>query len=313
MARLVLRILVLIAGAAVVAAATHANVAHAGGYGSQDAPLIIAIATLLALGMGYVGVTFNEGRRFAAVLLGTFIMCGEAYWVLLNAEREIAARDAIAAPVAEAVAARAEVERRVEVAEQAKRKADAAAISEAAKRDCATNCARLLLAAQETANDELANARAALTALPVVRSVSPLSDRLGVTSWAWDLIMAGLRSLAVLGGALAIGLSLNPRRDNREERIAMPESFEVVPSPFNRREHVSQFLHTALRPDPGGRASLRALHGVYRDWCGGAQRLSPGEFGKELRAIIDALGLKCDVAGNDVVVHGAAISEQASL
>ena len=77
-----IRILVFIAAASVIAAATHANVMHAGGYASRDAPLIIALAVLLALGMAFVGVCFNEGRRWQAILLAFLILAGEAYWVL---------------------------------------------------------------------------------------------------------------------------------------------------------------------------------------------------------------------------------------
>jgi hypothetical protein len=86
----VIRILVFIAAAGVIGAATHANVMHTGGYGSRDAPLIIALAVLLALGMAFVGVCFNEGRRWQAILLAVLILAGEAYWVLINADREVA-------------------------------------------------------------------------------------------------------------------------------------------------------------------------------------------------------------------------------
>jgi hypothetical protein len=92
----ILRALVFLAAAAVIAAATHANVMHAGGYGSRDAPLIITLAVLLALGMAFVGVCFNEGRRWQAILLAVLILAGEAYWVLINADREVASLDASA-------------------------------------------------------------------------------------------------------------------------------------------------------------------------------------------------------------------------
>jgi hypothetical protein len=36
-----------------VGAATHANIMHAGGYGSVEAYLIVAVAALLGVGMGY--------------------------------------------------------------------------------------------------------------------------------------------------------------------------------------------------------------------------------------------------------------------
>ena len=102
-----LRVLVFIAAAGVIAAATHANVVHAGGYGSRDAPLIITLAILLALGMAFVGVCFNEGRRWQAILLAVLILAGEAYWVLINAYREVASLDAVSAPVVQMRADRA--------------------------------------------------------------------------------------------------------------------------------------------------------------------------------------------------------------
>ncbi|OYW53031.1 MAG: hypothetical protein B7Y80_18920 [Hyphomicrobium sp. 32-62-53] len=305
----VLRVLAVIAGTAVIAAATHANVVHAGGYGSNDAALIIAIAALLAVGMGFVSATFAEGRRLSAILLGICILSGETYWVLLNAEREFVARDALTAPVAEAQRKYSDAQHRVETAAQAKRSADAAAISEAAKRDCASNCANLLLDARDRADAELAAARSALAAMPVPPSAVPLPERLGIASWAWDLIMAASRALAVLGGSLAIGLALHGCRERPSAPAERRERVEIVEPPLAKREHVARFLHAVLRPDPDGHASLRALHGRYGDWCPTPQRLPPAELGAELRAILEVLGLRCEKVANDVVVHGATICD----
>jgi hypothetical protein len=61
--------LVIVAGLGVVAAATHANVLRAGGYLSEAAPLTITVAAMLAVGMGYVGIVINEGRRLMAIAL----------------------------------------------------------------------------------------------------------------------------------------------------------------------------------------------------------------------------------------------------
>jgi hypothetical protein len=49
--------------------------------------------------------------------------------------------------------------KRLEEAEASKRAADAAAVSEATKPGCKTNCAQLLVTAQLTANQELAGGR----------------------------------------------------------------------------------------------------------------------------------------------------------
>jgi hypothetical protein len=303
-----LRALVFLAAAAVIGAATHANVMHAGGYGSRDAPLIITLAILLALGMAFVGVCFSEGRRWQAVLLAVLILAGEAYWVLINAEREVASLDAVSAPVAELRAARGAAFTRIEKAETAKRASDAAAISEAAKKDCASNCAKLLLSGQQEAARELNAAREALAGLPEPRSTTPLSDRLGIAPWAWELLLAGLRSLGITGGSLAIGMALHPRRPAKVVQPDRPTRAEIIAPTISKREHVAHFLRAVLKPDPSGKASLRKLHARYDDWASD-QRLPPAELGAELRSIIDALGLKCEPSGRDVIVYGAAIND----
>jgi hypothetical protein len=325
-----IRILVFISAASVIAAATHANVIHAGGYGSGDAPLIVALAILLALGMAFVGVCFNEGRHWQAILLAVLILAGEAYWVLINAEREVANLDVAAAPVAEQHATRAAAVSRLAQAEAGKTRADTAAISEAAKKDCASNCAKLLLAGQQQAELDLKEAREALARLPEPHSLTPLADRLGIAPWAWDIILAGLRSLGILGGSLAIGMVLHPRRlakietatvnapaerspgklrSSRPRLIGSSTGIEILPPrPRNKREHVALFLREVLKPDPSAQASLRSLHARYNDWCGD-EKLPAAELGKELRSIINALGLKCEQSGRDVVVYGAAIND----
>src|SRR5262245_14774592 len=207
----ILRLCVFVAAAGVIAAATHANVLHAGGYGSRDAPLIVTLAVLLALGMAFVGVSFNEGKRLQAIVLAFCIIAGEGYWLLANADREVASRDAVSAPIAQHMAARGAALSRLQKAEAAKTAADAAGLTEAAKKDCASNCAKLLLSAQQTADREVRDARAALAGLPETRSATPLSDRLGIPSWAWDILLAALRSIGVMGGSLAIGMALHPK------------------------------------------------------------------------------------------------------
>jgi len=147
--------------------------------------------------------------------------------------------------------------------------------------------------------------------------------------------MAGLRSLAVVGGSIAIALALHPHRvgtqthkgmQNSEESAATtaPVTLEAAPAPKregkkqaalppprpNDQEHVAAFLRAALRPDPDGSASLRRLHGRYREWC--AERalpaLPPAELGQQLRVIVDAIGLEVEPEGQDVVVRGAALA-----
>ena len=106
----------------------------------------------------------------------------------------------------------------------------------------------------------------------------------------------------------------------------MPKSWR--PSPSNRagrnqsqrwhwrprakdgREHVSQFLkHAVFRPDPNGAASLRELQHSYSGWCRSREvaALPPAEFGKQLRSIVDAIGLECEPTQGDIIIRGATI------
>src|SRR5262245_11629630 len=91
-----------VAGLGVVATATHLNVLHVGGYNSVEAPLIIAVAALVAIGMGFGAWTWSEGRRWSALLRWTLILAGEGYWVLTNADRELVARQKQSAPITNA-------------------------------------------------------------------------------------------------------------------------------------------------------------------------------------------------------------------
>ncbi len=358
-----LRVLVIAFGIGVVVAATHANIMHAGGYLSDTAPLALAVSGLLAVGMGYVGMVWNDGSKLGAVMLGLCLLAGEAYWLGTNAEREIAARDELAAPIRLAETKRLQAEakvtetsaamksagpaerERLKAALEAKRTADLAAVSEAAKPGCRANCATLLMDAKDRAETEVNAARRALAeaaakaesdwrtalgvleALPAQRAAAPLPEKLGIASWAWDLIMAALRSGAVMGGSIAIGLCLHGSRRptdigasssgaQRREVIvppltstSPPRSRDIVVSRVDTREHVSHFLRAALRPDPNAAASLRELHGRYVAWCETCSLapLPPAELGRQLRAIVDTIGLEVEHQGRDAVVRGAAL------
>ena len=78
-----------------------------------------------------------------------------------------------------------------------------------------------------------------------------------------------------------------------------------------QRFHVlDEFMMECVRPDPTGTASLRELHARYLPWCAAKSKepLPSPTLGRELRAIIDAIGLKCESAQGDVVIRGATIS-----
>jgi hypothetical protein len=270
------RALVAVAGLAVVAAATHVNVMHRGGYGAIDSWLVIAVSVLLAVGMGYSAKEWRDGSKLGAILLAVCLLAGEAYWLLLNTERELQAREDIERPFLEARAKSAAAKKRVEDAAREKTKADDAALTQAALPGCKSNCAKLLTDAKQAAETELREARAALAALPADKSAATLADNLGVSRWAWDLFMATLRGLAIIGGSIAVGLALHPRRkgevfapvarqsqpetglanlrDGGLSKIAEVEEIKTAPpkrpSPLRRRGHAlgSSPLAITARP-----------------------------------------------------------------
>jgi hypothetical protein len=84
----------------------------------------------------------------------------------------------------------------------------------------------------------------------------------------------------------------------------------LIAPPMSPREHVSRFLCAVLKRDPEGAASLRALQGRYLEWCraGALDPLPAPELGREMRSLIDAVGLECEPNGRDVVIRGAALA-----
>ena len=320
---------VVLAGIAVVAAATHANIVHAGGYQASSAPLMIALAVLLSLGMGYVAYLWRDRQRLGAFLLGVCLLSGESYWVLTNAEREIAAREERDAPALRAFEARVDAEKRVANAEQALKDANAAVTNEASKKDCLKNCAAMLTDVAAAARNELAEARAALSNTPRPLSPAPLPARLGLAPWLWDLVMAGLRSLAVVGGSIAVGLGMHPR--SSPTALAAPAGLPSKPptpastsrrkepatkqiqrqrAAHSARNHAAEFGIKCMRPDTAAETSLAQLHQRYRTWCdeNALERLSPPELAREMGALFSGAGLQVEHKSGDFVVRGVRLS-----
>jgi hypothetical protein len=181
----------------------------------------------------------------------------------------------------------------------------------------------MFLAAQNTANVELAEARADYAAAKIPESATALAANLGIEQWQWDLFIAALRSGMIAAGALALGIAIHPSKKaktaaaagvathTRKEVPAGPASQAVttLARPMNRREHVSQFLSAVIRPDESSGASLRALHNKYPEWCQACavDQLPAPTLGQELRAIFDAIGLECVPRDGDVIIRGAAL------
>jgi hypothetical protein len=238
------------------------------------------MAALLTVGMGFVGVLWQERRKLIAIVIGFCFLAGEVYWLGMNADRELSGREALSAPMAKELEAKAAAKARLSDAKAAKLAADAAAVSEAAKPGCRENCAKLLGNAQLAAANELAAAREAYDALPSPRPGASLAAHLNVPDRLWDLIMAGLRSVATMGASVALGAALHPRKQPRatQQPASGPAPIEIT-APKSQRppcksvprtpaalppprdpdlEHVSLFLkHAVFRPDPEGQAPLK--------------------------------------------------------
>ena len=206
-----IRIFAVIAGAAVSAAALQANVQAAGGWYGSDAPMIVSIALLLAVGIGFAPTVWHSGSKFMAIILVMCLLAGEVYWLGINLERELAHRELTSAPRTAAVAAKLAAKKRLDDAIVAASAADAAKLSQAALPGCKTGCVDLLKSASETARQEVSDARTALSTLTATTSTT-LADRLGLPTWKLDLIFAALRSAAVVGGSLLVALAIHPRR-----------------------------------------------------------------------------------------------------
>jgi hypothetical protein len=299
----IIRALAIVAGIGVVSASTHLNILHAGGYGAPDTPLMIAVAGMVVIGMAFAGLVWSDGRKASAIVVTVCLLAGEAYWTLANAEREIANRVVAAAPSTEARNARKDAENRLSRAITAKQAADTSILADAAKADCASNCRALLLSAQQAANSEWLAASAALLGVPNVLSPTPLADHIGIAAWLWDLIVAGLRSVGVLGGSLMIGMATVTRKKAAPPKLELVaskpqpapvpqispvESKRPAPHPIpppapasNPRANVvpltakrqlpegmvSDFASRRLSKSLGSEADMKSCYLAYQKWC----------------------------------------------
>ena len=264
---MIARTLAGIVGAGILGCVAHASVMATGGYGTPSAPMILALAAGLAVGAACVGIAWTQRRIGLALLLALGLVAGEAYALLMTAERTLAHREAQQAPMRAAVTQRAQAATRVGTAERAvvgildtprlkaaiatKAAADAAAVSKSAERGCASNCRALLQAQVDAAAAELdrarqdlerikaaalaelTTARAALAAIPAPPSASPLADRLGLEGWQIDLAAAALASLAANGlGAFLLAFAAHGA--HRPERIMILEAPARANGPVDR-------------------------------------------------------------------------------
>jgi hypothetical protein len=291
------RVLAAIAGLGVIGAATHLNIVHAGGYGSGDAGLIVTVAVLVAIGMGYAAMVWRDGSNVRAIGLTLCLVAGEAYWTATNVERELQARGAAEAPLARARAGRAQLVREVKEAEATKKAADAAAQLQATLPGCRKNCAHLLTDTKREADSDLAAKQAALNALQTEKITDALADHLGLSHWAYDLIIAGLRSLAVMGGSLAIALAVHSAA--AKPPIAVPEILPPapplgVPVIAGPTGDVKRFLLACLPRAKGEEVTASAVYARYQRWCDnqGQSAIKPREFAEKFKAVAERVGIR---------------------
>lgn len=199
-----IRALALLTGSFIIAAVCYAGIVTGGGIWTVGAPLQIALALGLVVGSVAIRRALSARRFALSVFLALTLAAGEGWALVGTAERTIAARDMAAMPARDNETARETNRQRLAVAEAAKRAADAAVISEAAKSGCKKECAALLCETTATADEEVAAARRAAAGIAPARSASPLADRLGYQGWQIDLLVAALASIAANG--LAVGL-----------------------------------------------------------------------------------------------------------
>jgi hypothetical protein len=251
------RVLAGLVGVAIIGAVAYSTIQTYGGIGSAASIIAACLAAGLIVGAAVVGRCWRQSQTTLAILIGLACICGEAYSLIVTADRVIAARDERQAPLAAAEKERAKAVKRVDDAmtkagivvssprltraEAAKARSDAAAIEKSAERGCASNC-RILLeqqvreaqaeveaarkeieATKSTVAAEIERAKADLTKLPPPATPAPLADRLGVAPWVIDVVAAALASIAANGlGAFLVAFAAHGRREPAPEIQAPP-------------------------------------------------------------------------------------------
>ena len=323
-------------GLGIIGCVAHGAVLAAGGYGATSAPMLVALACGLAIGSIAIGVAWRERRLVNALLIAGALVAGEAYALLLTAERTLDAREAKQAPLRVAQSERLKAQERITAAQRsltdtstsvrlsralaAKAAADAAVVEKAAHRDCASNC-RVLLEQQVTtaaaeveaaraeltkfrdsAVAELGSARASLAALPPALSASPLADRLGVEGWKVDLAAAALSSVALNGlGSFLLAFAAHGRRE-----VTIDLKPIAVQSERSAAAEADMFARSVFRPMPGGRISIVEMRAAYDAWARarGLEPLPTREIGAALAELFARVGVYREGNGATAAIVG---------
>ena len=341
---MMLRAVSVVVGLGLLIATAHVTIEHTGGYETPHAILTMAIAIGVAVGALAIGSAFGHRRYAVAVCIALSLIAGEAFGLLRTAERLVEAREIAQAPLRLKEQERAKAVQRVERAETtlagmgetspriaaalaAKQVADQAVAESAAKRGCASNCRKLLEAQlvaagvelkaaraalnaqRNTARIELQTAREALARFPVVRSSTPLADRLGLPSWGLDVLMAVLGSLGANGlGAALLAFGGHSGAVPAKHPQGSKEQAATMFSPAipNVREHTSAYCLERLQPAEGRYTTLRDIHDEYFRWCRAHNHpaLASKELGQALADLFKAAGLTVSQVDSQPVVLG---------
>lgn len=316
------------AGLLLLAISAHVTVTKSGGYAEPGSLLILAITVGIAIGAFVLGLALAEGRRWIAVAIGAFLVCGEVFAFLQSGERIIAAREAGQVPLRQALERHEKAKERVsrseaatvsapatsarlEAAERVLRDANAAVAKEAAKPGCRQNCRVLLQqavdaaagevraaradqtsatdAAQRAADAEREAARAELAVNPMPASSTALADRLGVSPTALDLLVAALGGFAINGLAAAL-LAYASHSGWAHAAPARLEETEPEDDVGNGCR-VREWLSQATERQVGSRVPVGDLFNAYQAWArvsGVTERTNHVKFGRAL--------IRCNVA-----------------
>jgi hypothetical protein len=306
-----MRLVACLAGVLIIAAATLATIEATGGFSGTGWTVPAAVAIGLIAGSACVGSAWRSKRHLLALVLGFAIVAGEIFALISTGERIISHRDAVSIPDRNATRQRQEARTaldaakavmpttsaRLDKAEAALSAANAAVATSAAERNCAANCRTLLeqqvttarteqTAARTAFDDEKTRAQNAITtaqqkldSIPAPVHRVGLAERLGISSWALDLMSAALASLALNG--LGAGLIAFGSHDRTAQPVRTIDGMVEV------------FLADMLDTKAGAALAVRDLYRSYITWCSRqqVQPVPPDRFGDDLRAVIERLHL----------------------
>lgn len=317
-----IRILGALIALGVIAAFTYLNVMHSGGFGAPDAPLIIAVAAMMAVGSTLCGWAWRHSGKLGAIVLGLCLIVGECYWIATNADRDFTARSAALQPENDARLRRADLQRRLEDARANRDGARKALTDQAPLPGCRKECASLLRANVAAALQSYTDAQAALDALPPARDAKTLAEQFNIAEWQWDALLSLARGLMAMGASVALGLVLHPKKRTQEltPKPLAPKKLEVVQTPqrlmpppkrspprADATKVLVDFGSERIKRDATGKVHMRDVLLAYEDFC--AQNLEmPLDrtlFVRKFADLCEHAGLTVELQGRDAYIVGA--------